>query len=131
MIILDTCIVLWDALNKDKLSAKAAKLIATGYQKGQLAVSDITWWEIAMLCHKGRIKLSVSPEKLIDTYCVARKISALRITPIIAAKSVGFDNTVNTDPADRIILATTIVNNAKLITADKNLLASAQVKTVW
>ncbi len=41
------------------------------------------------------------------------------------------DSDWNADPADRIILATTLVRNAKLITADKNLLDFQQVNTVW
>jgi len=37
----------------------------------------------------------------------------------------------NKDPADRIIAATSIIENANLITAEKELRQSKQVATIW
>jgi PIN domain nuclease of toxin-antitoxin system len=37
----------------------------------------------------------------------------------------------NRDPADSIIAATAIIENPKLITADKNLRKSKSISTIW
>ncbi|OPX40485.1 MAG: PIN domain-containing protein, partial [Desulfobacteraceae bacterium 4484_190.3] len=37
----------------------------------------------------------------------------------------------NKDPADRIIAATSIIENAKLVTADKEIRQSEKVATIW
>ena len=52
------------------------------------------------------------------------------ITPEIAELSTNLPETINQDPADRIISATSIITNTPLITADKNLLKS-NLRTIW
>ncbi|MCK5094899.1 MAG: PIN domain-containing protein, partial [Spirochaetes bacterium] len=53
------------------------------------------------------------------------------ITPEIARMSVEFDDSVNSDPADRIIAATSLIENAPLVTADKNLINAKAINTIW
>ena len=38
---------------------------------------------------------------------------------------------VNNDPADRLIAATSILRNAPVITADKNLREATLLETIW
>jgi PIN domain nuclease of toxin-antitoxin system len=53
------------------------------------------------------------------------------ISPEIAELSVNFDSGLNKDPADRIIAATSILNNARLVTADRNMLENELLDTIW
>lgn len=65
----------------------------------------------------------------------ADKFGALIMSDItfweIAELSDNFDNTINKDPADRIISATSVIHNAQLVTADQNLISSYSVNTLW
>jgi PIN domain nuclease of toxin-antitoxin system len=53
------------------------------------------------------------------------------ITPEIAELSTELFSENNKDPADRIIAATSIIEKARLVTADKKLRGSKKVATIW
>ena len=48
-LVLDTCALIFDALQPEKLPTRAARAIKQAEDAGQLACSDISLWEIAML----------------------------------------------------------------------------------
>ena len=131
MILLDTCVIIWDALEKSQLSEKALNAINKADEFNALIISDISIWEIAMLIKKERIKIDTTASNLINLYLQTRNISVIQISPEIAELSVNFGEEVNKDPADRVIAATSIIQNAQLVTADKNLIKSKVVETVW
>ena len=131
MILLDTCVIIWDALEKSQLSEKALNAINKADEFNALIISDISIWEIAMLIKKERIKIDTTASNLINLYLQTRNISVIQISPEVAEISVNFGEEVNKDPADRIIAATSIIQNAQLVTADKNLIKSKVVETVW
>ena len=131
VILLDTCAVIWDALERQSLSVKAVKAIDDADKFGALIMSDITIWEIAMLANKGRLKIDSTTSHFINLYMQTRNVSVVQISPEIAELSVNFDATINKDPADRIISATSVIHNAQLVTADQNLISSDSVNTLW
>lgn len=131
MILLDTCAIIWDALEPDQLSDSAREAIETGYQNQTLIIADISQWEIAMLIRKGRVSVGTSAARFLNLILRARNIRVQSITPEIADLSVNFGNGLNNDPADRLIVASTIINKARLVTADKDLLKSSLVETIW
>ncbi len=131
MILLDTCAVIWDALDHQQLSPKALTAINKADEFNALIVSDITIWEIAMLVKKERIKIETTPSNFVNLYLQTRNISVVQISPEIAELSVNFGSEINKDPADRIISATSIIQNAQLVTADQNLISSEIVDTLW
>lgn len=131
MILLDTCAVIWDALDRQQLSSKALTAINRADEFHALIVSDISIWEIAMLIKKERIKIDATPSNFVDLYLQTRNISVVQISPEIAELAVNFGSEISKDPADRIISATSIIQNARLITADQNLIASEIVDTLW
>ena len=130
MITLDTCSIVWNALNPKKLSRKARKAIKENEKEG-LIFCEISLWEIAMLIKKERLTVEVSYSELIDLILSAHNFILVGISPEIARLSVSFSEKMNQDPADRIIAATSIVKKAKLLTADKNLLKSKELDTIW
>jgi PIN domain nuclease of toxin-antitoxin system len=131
MIVLDTCAIIWDALQQDKLTKRALKAINKADHENCLIVSDISFWEIAMLVKKGRLKLDTTTTSFIALYLQFRNITVAAISPEIAEVSVGFSDGINQDPADRIIVATSLVHRACLVTADSNLLAVPTIETCW
>jgi PIN domain nuclease of toxin-antitoxin system len=55
MIVLDTCALIFDALQPARLGPAAKRALETADGAGNLWCSDISWWEIAMLISKGRL----------------------------------------------------------------------------
>jgi len=131
MLILDTCALIYDALNPASLSRKAVKAIEKGEEGGVLAFSDISLWEIAMLIGKGRLDPGTDAITFLRLLHTARKIRILPITPEIAATSANSSIFAHGDPADRIIAATAIVHDAELVTCDGYLSAVKGLRVIW
>ena len=131
MILMDTCAIIWDALEPDKLTKKAQRAIDQADEHQELIISDISIWEISMLVKKGRIEIDISAAHFINLFLQSRNISVQSISPEIAELSVNFGPEINNDPADRIIAATSVVCNAQLLTADNNLRDSKRLDTLW
>ena len=74
MILLDTCAIIWDALEKEQLSEKALKAINTADEFNVLIVSDISIWEIAILIKKERLTIGTSASNFFNLYLQTRNI---------------------------------------------------------
>ena len=131
MILMDTCAIIWDALNPTKLTPKASQSIENADKRHALIVSDISLWEISMLIKRRRLEVDTTPTNFLNLLLQSRNISVQSISPEIAELSVNFGAEINKDPADRIIAATSIILNAQLVTADENLRDSDILETIW
>ena len=131
VILLDTCAIIWDALDQAKLSDKAKAAITKADEHNGLIISDISIWEISMLIKRSRIVVATSAADFVNLFLESRNISVVSISPEIAELSTNFGSEINNDPADRIIAATSIIHNAQLITADSNLRNSEIIDTIW
>ena len=131
MILMDTCAIIWDALEPGKLSKNALNAINKADESNALIISDISIWEISMLIKKKRIEVDTTAANFINLFLQSRNISVQSISPEIAELSVNFGSDINADPADRIIAATSIILNTQLVTADQNLIDSQMINTVW
>lgn len=131
MITMDTCAVIWDALDPAKLSAKAKKAITKADKNNALFICDISLWEIAMFIKRKRIEIDESPANFLRLILGSRNYTVANISPEIAELSVTLDSKINNDPANRIIVATSILKQAPLVTADTNLRNAGIVETIW
>ena len=129
VILLDTCVIIWDALNSSKLSADAKNAIERNEQ--ELIICDISIWEISMLVKKKRLVVVDSAAGFINLLLQSRNYLVQEITPEIAELSVNFGAEINNDPADRLIAATSVLGNAPIVTADRNLRAASMLETIW
>ena len=130
MIAMDTCTIIWDALSPKNLSRKAKSAINKHEHSG-LVFCDISAWEIAMMIKKEKLQIDETPANFIRAILDSRNYVYKKITPEIADLSVNLAEDINKDTADRIIVATAIIENIELVTADKNLIQSDAVKTIW
>ena len=131
MIIIDTHIIIWDALKPEMLSKKAKSALKKANDSDGIIISDISLWEIAMFVNKKRIEINTPYLEFIKLVKSANNYINQGINPEIADISVSFPAEINADPADRIICATSVYKNIPLITADKNLIKSTLVETIW
>jgi PIN domain nuclease of toxin-antitoxin system len=129
MILLDTCAIIWDALETSKLSPGAKTAIELN--EGELMICDISIWEISMLMKKKRLEVDETASGFINLVLQSRNYLVQEITPEIAELSVNFGPEINSDPADRLIAATSILGNAPIVTADENLRGAIILKTIW
>jgi len=128
---MDTCAVVWDALDSKKLTTRAKKAIQKADENSELLICDISIWEISMLVQRGRIEIDETFTILIRLILSSRNYSVINISPEIAELSVNLGNEINNDPADRLIVATSILKQAPVVTADKNLRDASMLKTLW
>ena len=120
MILLDTHALIWLTQGNPKFGKKARRLADKALSEDQLGISAISFWEISMLEHRGRISLS-QPVTHWRTHLLEHGLVELPITGdvgITAAKLPNF----HADPADRLITATALHHNATLLTADERIL---------
>ncbi|OGQ97915.1 MAG: twitching motility protein PilT [Deltaproteobacteria bacterium RIFOXYD12_FULL_57_12] len=120
MILLDTHVLIWMDEGNMSLGNKAIELINHALLAGELAVSAISFWEVAMLLQKQRLAMQLEVDiwrkELLENGLL--EISLDGATGIRAGGLQKFHG----DPADRLIVATALDNSATLLTADEKIL---------
>ena len=130
MILVDTHVVLWLALEPERISknAKAAIDDARKNEDG-LAVCGITLLEIATIYGKGRVSLEMGLESFLRE--VEEQFVVLPISARACARTLTLPARYPKDPADRVIGATALVEGMALVTADAKIRRARAVRTVW
>jgi PIN domain nuclease of toxin-antitoxin system len=125
--LLDTHAFLWAAIDEDRLSARAAKVISTTPYE-QLAISDVTLQEIGLLLHSGRIVFSGSPRTALGSLLDYVTVLPITLDIAIAAPALSLPHG---DQFDRIICATAKTHRLALVTRDANITEAGVVSTIW
>ncbi len=114
-LLLDTQVLLWWLMTPKRLSARVAKLIASG--RTQVYVSAVTSWEIEI--KRALRKLKVPAD--LDEQLVANRFEEIplraRHTRLLRELP-----SHHQDPFDRILIAQAKVEGLTLVTADANIL---------
>jgi PIN domain nuclease of toxin-antitoxin system len=120
VIILDTHAVIWSATEDKRLGRGARAAIAKAFRSSEVAVSAISFWEIAMLRAKGRLQTASGAAELRTRFLQAGGVE-VPVNGEIAILAESLED-LRGDPADRLIAATAILNDSTLVTADRTLL---------
>lgn len=119
MILLDTHVLVWLRMGEARLGTKARREIDRAWQSGEVGVSAISFWEIAMLKDRGRIEF---PE---DLGLWRREQLEQGLVEIAVDGEIGIRAAsladFHADPADRLIVATALAGH-RLVTADERIL---------
>lgn len=124
-LLLDTHALLWLGAEPDRLSSAAAETVD---RADELAVADITWFELAWLAEHGRVIAAVPVRTWLSG--LASDVRSVAITPAIAATAASLGSAFPGDPADRIILATAIEHGWRLLTKDQRMRRYRHPRTV-
>lgn len=121
LILLDTHALVWLDRNDRALGQSSRRRSDDALRLGWLAVSAISFWEVAVLVAKRRFSLAMPTASWRH-----RLLSAgLREIPVDGEIGIAANELAqfHPDPSDRLIVATAIVHGATLITADGRILA--------
>ena len=128
MILLDTHIFIWWIDDSPRLSQRHRQIVRERQDDG-LAISIYSCWEIAKLVEYGKLELKFPLEDWLEIALSHPNLRAIDLAIPIIIKStrlLGFHK----DPADQIIVATSIVLGVPLLTADNKIIAYPDVVTL-
>lgn len=131
--VVDTHVLIWAVQGDGRLGPTARRLIDEAATAGQLQVSAITPWEIAMLAQRGRLALGRDVGAWLNDALRLPGIGLSPLAPAICVDSVRMPGDLHGDPADRLIIATARHAGLPLMTADRAILAygaAGHVRTV-
>ena len=131
MIVMDTHAWVWWVSGSGSLSRPARDAVERAMAEDRLHVSSMSAWEVAMLVKAGRLDLTMDVD---DWIARSESLPFLHFVPVsnrIAIRSTQLPNYPHKDPADRIIVATTLSLGATLVTKDKKLREYPEVETIW
>ena len=120
MLVLDTHTLLWLRFGNAQLGATTRRALERAWVYGEVAVSAMTFWEVALLRSKNRLDF------IDDTSQWRAKLLEEGLTEIPVDGEIGvlanFLPNFHADPADRIIVATAFEDRHYLVTADERIL---------
>jgi len=127
-VLLDTHVVHWWSAEPARISRAAGELLRAA---DELAVSAISWFELASLARHDRIVLTVPIRSWLEA--LAANVRTIPITPAIADCATSLPGSFPGDPADRLIYATAIEHGYQLVTKDRQLRGHRhpQPITIW
>lgn len=119
-IVLDTCALIWWSLDPDKLSQAAKQACKQMEREKNGLVPSISIWEIAIKIKNKKLDLGVNINQYVASL---KKSDVVRIVPIDAdlwLESVKLE-WGHKDPVDRVVVALANINQASIITKDREI----------
>jgi PIN domain nuclease of toxin-antitoxin system len=116
VIVVDTHALLWWALDPDRLSDVARRVVADMERQGGYA-SAISLWELGIKVKRGKLELPIHVEELARRIERGGVIELLPVDTNIWLRSLALP-WQHTDPADRVIVATAMLRGLPLLTKD-------------
>lgn len=115
MIVLDTHIWVNWILGGD--AALTPAVVDAMQKEGRLTVSSISCFEVTLLVRRGKLELPLPVNEWLTEALANSGVESLPVTCEIANRAVMLPE-IHRDPADRIIIATALVHDAKLASMD-------------
>ena len=128
--LLDTHILLWWHAGQSRLSEDQRDVISGASPDSPLLISDISLWEVAMLHSLDRIRLAIPLREWLEKIAAPPLVRRIGISPSIAAELASFPDSFHRDPADRILVATSRILGATLVTQDRRIIEAQLVDTI-
>lgn len=119
---LDTCAMIFLSTGANLKSGIADALEEALKDRGELAISPFSAWEIGLQAAKGRFVISQRPESWFSSFAEQPGITLAPLTPAILIAASFLPPGAPKDPADRIIAATAREYGYTLVTRDRALL---------
>lgn len=131
MIVLDTHAWIWWINNPAFLSKHSRELIQEAKRINGIFISSISTWELALLVKKDRLELGIPVHQWLEYSESLPYVNFIPLDNEIALQAIDLPEFSHNDPADRMIVATSMVKGYRLITKDYRLRKYPYVQTVW
>jgi len=129
---LDTHVLIWWVNGgQAQLSTVASAAIATELSGGEIVISSISAWEIAMLVHRGRLALVMDVTAWLAVVAEVEAVKFIAVDNEIGVKSAELPGDFHKDPADRIIVATARKLGVPVVTTDEKIRTYPHIRTIW
>ncbi len=125
-VVLDTHILVHAA--NDSLTANRKQLLLN--PDTQILFSSISLWELAKLIEFGKLQPTESLENYLLRFSQHPRYTEIPFSPKVLALMVEIAPKMHKDPADQLIVATALAEEAALMTNDKPIKTSKLVKVV-
>ncbi len=118
-LLLDTHVWLWSLTAPDNLERKVRSRLQQA--KGGVWLSPISVWELLVLAERGRLRLDAEPRAWVREALEEAPLEEAVLNHEVALRSreVALPHQ---DPADRFLVATALVYDLTLVTADDTLI---------
>jgi PIN domain nuclease of toxin-antitoxin system len=129
VILLDTHVLLWWAVDPDRLSSAAAASLQAMERRGGFA-SAISIWELGVKIQRGKLELGITIEEF------TRRIEKTQAVQLLAVDTATWLRSLelpwdHRDPADRVIVATALLQRVPLVTADSEIQRFDGIECIW
>ena len=128
MIVLDTHAWIWWVSDPARLG-KGARRALDGARR--IGVPSICCLEVAALVARNRVTLDRPTLDWMQDALALPHVELVPLTPAVAVKASELPPTFPGDPADRVIVATAMLEAATLATRDTLIRRSGIVRTIW
>ncbi len=125
--LLDTHAVIWAYEDSGNLGPEARAVIQQAPPR-TLGVSDFSLFELALLVHKGRVRLDFALLEFLERVEKNYVVFPIGAAEVVAAMELPL---AQADPFDRAIVATAHCRKLPLLTKDRKITASGLVSVVW
>jgi PIN domain nuclease of toxin-antitoxin system len=96
-----------------------------------VGVPAICCLEVAALAGRGRVTLDRPTLAWMQEALAMPRVELIPLTPAIAVRAAGLPPAFPGDPADRLIVASTLVEGGVLVTRDAAIRSADLVETIW
>ena len=124
-LLLDTCTLLWLVTHERPLGPRTRAEI----ENGDVYLSAVSSWEIAIKFTKGQLRLSQPPDQLVPAARARYGLTALPIDEESTLHVVKLPP-LHGDPFDRMLVSQAIVHGLTIVTSDP-LITQYPARTLW
>jgi PIN domain nuclease of toxin-antitoxin system len=126
--VVDTHAWIWWVSEPARLGRTARRMLESARRVGVPAICCL---EVAVLCARRRITLDRPPLEWMNEALKMPGLELMALSPAVAVTAASLPAGFPGDPADRLIVATTLIERATLVTRDARIQKSSLVPTVW
>ncbi len=126
MVVVDTHAAVWWAGESKRLGSGARRCLA---EADCVGVPVIVFWEVSLLVRRKKLALGMSVREWANALCSIPRVEEIPLDMEIALRADALE--MHPDPADRFIVASALVRDARLITKDRKIRSLRFVECAW